>query len=116
MPNQKLGETVERALATLQALHPKKIDLGLDRIERVLKELGNPQDKLPPTIHIAGTNGKGSTVAYLRAFAEAAGLKAHVYTSPHLVHFRLLPLQCRHLPHIPSLLLLLRLVLSVALI
>ena len=83
-----MPETVQEALATLQALHPKKIDLGLGRIERVLKTLGNPQHKLPPTIHIAGTNGKGSTVAYLRAFAEAAGLKAHVYTSPHLVHFR----------------------------
>ena len=83
-----MPETVEQALATLKALHPKKIDLGLERIERVLKKLGNPQHKLPPTIHIAGTNGKGSTVAYLRAFAEAAGLKAHVYTSPHLVHFR----------------------------
>lgn len=88
MPNLKSGETFEDALATLKALHPKKIDLGLERIERVLKALGNPQHKLPPTIHIAGTNGKGSTVAYLRAFAEAAGLKAHVYTSPHLVHFR----------------------------
>ena len=84
----KMPETVNQALATLKALHPKKIDLGLERIERVLKKLGNPQHKLPPTIHIAGTNGKGSTVAYLRAFAEAAGLKAHVYTSPHLVHFR----------------------------
>ncbi len=83
-----MPETVEQALATLKALHPKKIDLGLDRIEAVLQKLGNPQHKLPPTIHIAGTNGKGSTVAYLRAFAEAAGLKAHVYTSPHLVHFR----------------------------
>ena len=83
-----MPETVEQALATLKVLHPKKIDLGLERIERVLKKLGNPQHKLPPTIHIAGTNGKGSTVAYLRAFAEAAGLKAHVYTSPHLVHFR----------------------------
>jgi len=83
-----MAETVEQALATLQALHPKKIDLGLERIQRVLKKLGNPQDHLPPTIHVAGTNGKGSTVAYLRAFAESAGLKAHVYTSPHLVHFR----------------------------
>ena len=88
MPNQTSAERVEQALAALQALHPKKIDLGLERVERVLKKLGNPQHKLPPTIHIAGTNGKGSTVAYLRAFAEAAGLKAHVYTSPHLVHFR----------------------------
>ena len=88
MPEKLSGETVEQALATLRALHPKKIDLGLERIERVLKKLGNPQHRLPPTIHVAGTNGKGSTVAYLRAFAEAAGLKAHVYTSPHLVHFR----------------------------
>ncbi len=82
------GETVEQALATLAALHPKKIDLGLERILHVLSKLGNPQQLLPPTVHIAGTNGKGSTVAYLRAFAEAAGLKAHVYTSPHLVNFR----------------------------
>ena len=88
MPNQTSAEKVEQALAALQALHPKKIDLGLERVERVLERLGNPQHRLPPTIHIAGTNGKGSTVAYLRAFAEAAGLKAHVYTSPHLVHFR----------------------------
>ncbi|MEP3888826.1 MAG: folylpolyglutamate synthase/dihydrofolate synthase family protein [Hellea sp.] len=88
MPDQASAERVEQALAALKALHPKKIDLGLERIERVLQKLGNPQHKLPPTIHIAGTNGKGSTVAYLRAFAEAAGLKAHVYTSPHLVHFR----------------------------
>jgi len=88
MPKASSGETVEQALAALTALHPKKIDLGLGRILRVLKALGNPQLKLPPTVHIAGTNGKGSTVAYLRAFAESAGLKAHVYTSPHLVHFR----------------------------
>jgi len=88
MPKASSGETVEQALAALTALHPKKIDLGLGRILRVLKALGNPQLKLPPTVHIAGTNGKGSTVAYLRAFAEAASLKAHVYTSPHLVHFR----------------------------
>jgi len=88
MPNPSSGESVEEALTTLTALHPKKIDLGLGRILRVLKALGNPQLRLPPTVHVAGTNGKGSTVAYLRAFAEAAGLKAHVYTSPHLVHFR----------------------------
>jgi len=88
MPDAVSGETVEQALTTLSALHPKKIDLGLGRILRVLKALGNPQLRLPPTVHVAGTNGKGSTVAYLRAFAEAAGLKAHVYTSPHLVHFR----------------------------
>lgn len=83
-----MSETLEAALAALTALHPKKIDLGLDRIERVLKTLGNPHCKLPPTVHIAGTNGKGSTVAFLRAMAEAQGLRAHVYTSPHLVHFR----------------------------
>jgi len=79
---------VEAALAAMTALHPKKIDLGLDRIERVLKALGNPQDRLPPTVHIAGTNGKGSTVSFIRAMAEAGGLKCHVYISPHLVHFR----------------------------
>lgn len=79
---------VEAALAALAALHPKKIDLGLSRILRVLKALGNPQDRLPPTVHIAGTNGKGSTTALVRAMAEAGGLTAHVYTSPHLVHFR----------------------------
>ena len=88
MPNSPSGETVEQALTTLAALHPKKIDLGLDRILNVLAKLGNPQQRLPPVVHIAGTNGKGSTVAYLRAFAQSAGLKAHVYTSPHLVHFR----------------------------
>lgn len=88
MPEAAPRETVEQALATLAALHPKKIDLGLDRILHVLGKLGNPQQLLPPVVHVAGTNGKGSTVAYLRAFAEAAGLKAHVYTSPHLVHFR----------------------------
>lgn len=83
-----MSETVEQALATLRALHPKKIDLGLGRIQSVLAKLGHPEEKMPPIIHVAGTNGKGSTVAHLRAIAEAAGLKAHVYTSPHLVHFR----------------------------
>ena len=77
----------DAALERLKTLHPKKIDLSLDRIARVLDELGRPQDRLPPVIHVAGTNGKGSTVAFLRAIAEAAGLKAHVYTSPHLVRF-----------------------------
>ena len=76
-----------KALSKLERLHPKKIDLGLGRIERVLKKLGNPQKKLPQTIHVAGTNGKGSTVAYIKAFAEAQGKKVHVYTSPHLVNF-----------------------------
>lgn len=87
MPNATQPENLEQALTALSALHPKKIDLGLDRILRVLKRLGNPHLKLPPSVHIAGTNGKGSTIAMLRAMAEAEGLKVHVYTSPHLVRF-----------------------------
>ncbi|AKR58304.1 folylpolyglutamate synthase [Devosia sp. H5989] len=75
-------------LSRLLALHPKLIDLTLDRILRLLEDLGRPQDRLPPVIHVAGTNGKGSTVATLRAMLEASGKKVHVYTSPHLVHFR----------------------------
>ncbi len=71
----------------LRALHPALIDLSTGRIERLLNALGRPQDHLPPVIHVAGTNGKGSTTAYLRAIAEAAGLKVHVLTSPHLVRF-----------------------------
>jgi dihydrofolate synthase/folylpolyglutamate synthase len=71
----------------LRALHPSLIDLSTGRIERLLEALGRPQDRLPPVIHVAGTNGKGSTTAYLRAIAEAAGLKVHVLTSPHLVRF-----------------------------
>jgi len=74
-------------LAQLTALHPKKIDLGLGRIERVLDLLGNPQLRLPPAVHIAGTNGKGSTTAFLRAMIEGEGKTAHIYTSPHLVRF-----------------------------
>lgn len=77
----------DAALARLQALHPKLIDLSLERMLRLCVALGNPQDRLPPVIHVAGTNGKGSTVAYLRAMAEAAGLRVHVFTSPHLVRF-----------------------------
>ena len=68
-------------------LHPRLIDLGLDRTERVLAELGSPHRRLPPIVHVAGTNGKGSLVAYLRAMAEAAGYRVHVMTSPHLVRF-----------------------------
>ncbi len=74
-------------LKRLLALHPKLIDLSLERVERLLGRLGNPQDHLPPVIHVAGTNGKGSTIAYLRAFLEASGKKVHVMTSPHLVRF-----------------------------
>ena len=74
-------------LQRLSGLHPKLIDLGLERIERLLEALGRPQDRLPPVIHVAGTNGKGSTIAFMRAFLEAAGHTVHVYTSPHLVRF-----------------------------
>ncbi len=79
--------TAERVLTRLGRLHPKKIDLSLDRIERLLAQLGNPHDRLPPVIHVAGTKGKGSTVATMRACLEAAGYRVHVYTSPHLVRF-----------------------------
>ena len=74
-------------LAALMALHPKLIDLSLGRIEQLLERLGRPQDRLAPVIHIAGTNGKGSTAAFLRAILEAQGHGVHVYTSPHLVRF-----------------------------
>ena len=66
---------------------PSLIDLSTGRIERLLEQFGRPQDRLPPVIHVAGTNGKGSTTAYLRAIGEAAGLRVHVLTSPHLVRF-----------------------------
>ena len=69
------------------ALHPKIIDLTLDRVWRLLAALDNPQDKLPPVVHLAGTNGKGSTQAMIRAGLEAAGKKVHAYTSPHLARF-----------------------------
>ncbi|MDR3508733.1 MAG: bifunctional folylpolyglutamate synthase/dihydrofolate synthase [Caulobacteraceae bacterium] len=71
----------------LRTLHPSLIDLSTDRILRLLEAMGRPQAHLPPVIHIAGTNGKGSTTAFVRAIAEAAGLKVHVLTSPHLVRF-----------------------------
>lgn len=74
-------------LERLRALHPKRIDLNLERMLRVCEALGRPQDRLPPVVHVAGTNGKGSTLAFLRAMAEAQGLRVHVYTSPHLVRF-----------------------------
>lgn len=68
-------------------LHPKSIDLVLDRVWRLLSHVGDPQTKLPPVVHVAGTNGKGSTIAMMRAMLEAAGYRVHVYTSPHLVRF-----------------------------
>lgn len=78
---------VDAVLERLAQLHPKVIDLSLDRVLGLLDKLGHPQNRLAPVVHVAGTNGKGSTVAFLRAFAEAAGLRVHVYTSPHLVRF-----------------------------
>jgi dihydrofolate synthase/folylpolyglutamate synthase len=78
---------IDATLARLTALHPKLIDLSLDRMWRILERLGHPERKLPPVIHVAGTNGKGSTVAFMRAMLEAAGKGVHVYTSPHLARF-----------------------------
>ena len=74
-------------LQRMMSLHPKVIDLTLDRVWRLLDALGNPQDSLPPVIHIAGTNGKGSSQAMIRAGLEAEGCKVHAYTSPHLARF-----------------------------
>jgi len=71
----------------LRARHPQRIDLSLGRMRALCAALGDPQHRLPPVIHVAGTNGKGSTVAFIRAIAEAAGLSVHTYTSPHLVRF-----------------------------
>ncbi len=71
----------------LRARHPQRIDLSLDRMRVLCAALGDPQHRLPPVVHVAGTNGKGSTVAFIRAIGEAAGLKVHAYTSPHLVRF-----------------------------
>jgi dihydrofolate synthase/folylpolyglutamate synthase len=77
----------DELLAELKVLHPRRMDLSLGRIEALLAKLGNPQDRLPPVIHVAGTNGKGSTAALLKAMLQAAGKRVHVYTSPHLVRF-----------------------------
>jgi dihydrofolate synthase/folylpolyglutamate synthase len=74
-------------LERVMRLHPKIIDLELARVERLLTLVGNPERRLPPVVHVAGTNGKGSVIAYLRAMLEAAGKRVHVYTSPHLVRF-----------------------------
>jgi dihydrofolate synthase/folylpolyglutamate synthase len=79
--------TSDRILERLGRLHPKLIDLSLVRVERLLAALGNPQDALPPVVHVAGTKGKGSTVATMRACLEAAGYRVHAYISPHLVWF-----------------------------
>src|SRR5205085_10331217 len=77
----------DAVIQRLRGNHPTLIDLTTGRVERLLAALGHPEKKLPPVIHVAGTNGKGSTVAYLRAIGEAAGLRVHAITSPHLVRF-----------------------------
>jgi dihydrofolate synthase/folylpolyglutamate synthase len=85
--NPRTNPASEAVLERLTRLHPKIIDLSLSRVERLLSALGNPERRLPPVVHVAGTNGKGSVLAYLRAMFEASGRRVHVYTSPHLVHF-----------------------------
>jgi dihydrofolate synthase/folylpolyglutamate synthase len=89
MPDHAVSDSpvVQRQLDRLATLSPGADILGLERISALLDRLGNPERALPPVFHVAGTNGKGSTCAFLRAAIEAAGLKAHVYTSPHLVRF-----------------------------
>ena len=84
-PAAKPQAPLDEVVARLSALHPKRIDLSLERMHRLLDRLDHPEQKLPPVIHVAGTNGKGSTIAYLRAILEAAGLKVHAFTSPYLV-------------------------------
>src|SRR6267378_3937853 len=84
-PRGAVVTPVDSILSRLLALHPKRIDLSLDRVWHILERLGHPQRRVPPVIHVAGTNGKGSTVAFLRAMLEAAGKSVHVYTSPNLV-------------------------------
>src|ERR1700744_967769 len=78
---------IEQIRGRIERAHPRLIDLSLDRLRGLLSRLGHPERSLPPIIHGAGTNGKGSTCAFVRAMAEAAGQRAHVYTSPHLVRF-----------------------------
>lgn len=87
--NERVGaaDPLQDILARFDRYHPSRIDLTLDRIVRLLAALGTPQQNLPPVIHVAGTNGKGSTIAFLRAVYEAAGLTVSAYTSPHLVDF-----------------------------
>ena len=75
----------EAVLKRLSGLHPQRIDLSLERLRRLLNKLGHPETRLPPVLHVAGTNGKGSTIAYLRAALEASGRRVHVLTSPHLI-------------------------------
>ena len=86
-PNPLLPPRIDALINRLHTLHPRLIDLSLERLQTLLARLDHPERRLPPVIHVAGTNGKGSTCAMLRAMAEAAGIRVHVYTSPHLVRF-----------------------------
>ena len=87
MSDAPAGGRFDAIVARLHGLHPRLIDLSLDRLQRLLDRIGNPERQLPPVIHVAGTNGKGSACAFLRAIGEAAGMRVHVFTSPHLVSF-----------------------------
>jgi dihydrofolate synthase/folylpolyglutamate synthase len=87
MSDAPVGGRFDAIVARLHGLHPRLIDLSLDRLQHLLDRVGNPERHLPPVLHVAGTNGKGSTCAFLRAIGEAAGLRVHVFTSPHLVSF-----------------------------
>lgn len=85
--NKAIADSLGALLSRLFTLHRKSIELSLGRIERLLAAIGSPEKRLPPIVHVAGTNGKGSTIAFMRAILEAAGKRVHVYTSPHLVRF-----------------------------
>ncbi len=82
-----MSARIEGIVARLHGLHPRLIDLSLDRLRALLAKLDHPESRLPPVVHVAGTNGKGSTCAFVRAMAEAAGQRVHVYTSPHLIRW-----------------------------
>ena len=86
-PDSPARREVSAALERLHTLYPRMIDLKIDRLQRLLVDLGSPERHLPPVLHVAGTNGKGSVCAIARAVAQAAGLRVHVFTSPHLVRF-----------------------------
>lgn len=85
MPARPPADPADTAFRRLESLHPKSIDLSLERLAALLRRLDNPQERLPPTFHIAGTNGKGSTLTFMDACLRAAGFLPHAYTSPHLV-------------------------------
>jgi dihydrofolate synthase/folylpolyglutamate synthase len=94
-PAAKPSPPLDDLIARLAKLHPKRIDLDLERMHRLLVRLDHPERRLPPVIHVAGTNGKGSTIAYLRAILEAASLRVHAYTSPYLVRIN----ECYRIAH-----------------